>query len=90
MNTAAVKTKSIRIRLKDSEGKVYVWSIRRVARAFLVNPEGPLSPSRYGSGWEYEDHDGYVRFQEGTWLDLLPRIRLTIENYGLTLCSELS
>ena len=82
--------KTIRIRLKDSAGQIYVWSIQRLPRVHMVNPDGPLSRSRWGSGWEYIDHDGYKRFQEGTWIDVVPRIKLTAENYGLTLCSELS
>ena len=82
--------KAVVIRLKDENGKIYKWSIRWIARTWLVNPEGALSKSRYGTGWEYEDHDGYCRFQEGNWLDVVPRVKLTAENYGLTLCSELS
>ena len=78
--------KSIRIRLQDREGKIYVWTIRRVPRAFNVQ----TLKSRWISGWEYEDHDGYRRFQEGTWIDVVPRVKLTAENYGFTLCSELS
>ena len=81
---------AIRIRLQDSESNVYVWTIRRIVRTHLMNPDGPLSRSRYGSGWEYEDHEGYRRFQEGTWRDVVPRVKLTAENYGFTLCSELS
>ena len=87
---APLTRKSIQIRLSDSDGTIYRWTIRRVPRVFMIRPDGPLSKSRHGSGWEYETHDGTIRFQEGNWLDLVPRVKLTAENYGLTLCSELS
>ena len=82
--------KAVQIRLSDSEGTIYKWTIRRVPRAWCVSPNGPLSRPRYITGWEYESHDGTVRFQDGNWLDVVPRVKLTAENYGLTLCSELS
>jgi len=80
---------SLTIRLADEQGKVYRWTIRRVPRA--INCNFPtIGESRVTSGWEYVDHDGYTRFSEGNWLDLLPHVRATAENYGLTLMSELS
>lgn len=82
--------KAVQIRLSDDAGTIYKWTIRRVPRTYLVNPEGPLSRSRIGTGWEYQDHDGYCRFQEGNWLDVLPRVRLTASNYGLNIETELS
>ncbi len=85
-----MKAATVSIRLKDEAGKIYKWTIRRVAKVWGINPDGPLSRNRYLSGWEYEDHDGYTRFQEGTWIDVVPRVKLTAENYGLTICSELS
>ncbi len=81
--------KSVQIRLQDAEGKIYRWSIRWL-KCWGVNPDGPLSKSRQLVGWEYESHDGTRRFQEGNWRDVVPRVKLTAENYGLTLCSDLS
>lgn len=79
-------SKSIQIRLSDSEGKVYRWTIRRVPRAFVcVFPKGHII-----SGWEFEDHDGYARFAEGNWRDLVALFHLTAENYGFKLMSELN
>ena len=75
--------KPIRITLRYLlDGSTFKWSIRRVAKTWLVNPEGCLSRSRYGTGWEYIDHDGYPRFVEGNWQDMLARLRLTVANYG--------
>jgi hypothetical protein len=85
-----MKNTALKIRLSDADGKIYHWTIRRVPRVYLCSPEGPLSRSRVSSGWEYESHDGTVRFQEGNFLAVVPRFKLTAENYGLTLCSELS
>lgn len=83
--------KALRIRLKYLyDGSILHWTIRRVPRTWGVHPDGPLSHSRYMTGWEYEDHDGVVRFQEGNWRDLLPRVRLTAENYGCEILTELS
>lgn len=90
MESKPTKAPAVQIRLADEAGKIYRWTIRRVARTWGVNPDGPLSRSRWLSGWEYVDHDGYARFQEGTWIDVVPRVKLTAENYGLTLTSELS
>jgi hypothetical protein len=78
--------KALQVRLTDESGKIYRWTIRRVPRAFNCM----IGYSRVISGWEYVDHDGYVRFSEGNWLDLLPHVRATAENYGLKLLSELS
>ncbi len=83
--------KPLRIHLRYlATGQILHWSIHREPRVWLVNPEGPLSKSRYGSGWTFVDHEGYPRFTEGNWYDMLPRIRLVIENYGCELLTELS
>jgi hypothetical protein len=76
------------IRLKDSADRVYRWKIERVPRA--INLLGPGRPSRIVSGWNYIDHDGYVRFAEGNWNDLVFHFKITAENYGLELMQELS
>lgn len=34
-------------------------------------------------GWEFEDHEGYPRFVEGNWFDLVERFKLVAENYGM-------
>jgi len=74
------------IRLSDETGKIYRWNIERVPRA--VNCTYPKI--RVISGWQFTDHDGYIRFAEGNWLDLVAMFRLVATNYGLTLVSELS
>ena len=91
MDTKAqtVGRKAVQIRLVDADGRIYRWSIRWL-KTWGVSPDGPLSRPRQLTGWEYVDHDGYVRFQEGNWLDVVPRVKLTASNYGFTLCSELS
>ena len=78
--------KTISIRLADENGKVYRWTIRRVPR--VMNCTYPKS--RILTGWEFVDHNGYARFSEGSWLDLVPMVRLVAENYGLSLLSNLS
>lgn len=32
-------------------------------------------------GWEFEDHEGYSRFAEGNWFDLVARFKMVAENY---------
>ncbi len=76
--------KAIRIRLSDADGKLYHWTITRVPRVYNVT----LGHGRVISGWEYTDQDGYARFSEGTWIDMVPRFKATVENYGLRLESE--
>src|SRR5262249_16150573 len=34
-------------------------------------------------GWEYVDHEGYSRYAEGNWRDLVERFKLTADNYGM-------
>jgi hypothetical protein len=80
--------KKIVIRLKDSEGRVYRWRIWYVPRA--INIIGGGHPSRVIRGWQYEDHDGYARFAEGNWQDLVRHFHSTAANYGLELLQELS
>lgn len=74
--------KAIRIRLFDAENKLYIWTVRRVPRAF--NCGGNLPKPRIISGWEFEDHTGYARFAEGNWGDLVSLFRLVAENHGFT------
>ena len=82
--------KAVVIRLQDENGMIYRWSIRWIACVCWIQPDGPLSKTRHVSGWEYTSHDGVRHFQDGNWLAVVPRVKLTAENYGLTLCSELS
>lgn len=79
--------KAIQIRLSDESGKVYRWSIHRVPRACNVVCG---RPNRIISGWQFEDHDGYARFAEGNWLDLVAMVKMVAGNYGFSLMSELS
>lgn len=80
-------TQAIRVRLEDSEGKVYRWTIKRVPRAVnLILGHKP----RVVSGWEFTDHEGYTRFAEGNWRDLVAHFHAVAENYGLRTMSELS
>ena len=80
--------KKIVIRLADSAGREYRWRIWYVPRAVQVIGGG--RPSRIIRGWEYEDHDGYARFAEGSWRDLVREFKSTAENYGFHLLQELS
>jgi hypothetical protein len=82
--------KSIAIRMTDSERNQYRWIIRHVPRMTIVGEYKNNGNVRHASGWEYEDHNGYVRTVEGNWLDLVAAVRLTVENHGFTLCSALS
>lgn len=78
---------ALQIRLADETGKIYRWTIRRVPRSIHC----VLGRStRVIAGWEFVDHDGYARFVEGNWHDLVPRVHGTANNYGLSLMSELS
>jgi len=81
--------KALTIRMTDSAGTVYRWTIQRVPRAINLGAgNGPIG--RVITGWEYTDHEGYTRFSEGNWFDLVGAVKRTIENYGLTLLSGLS
>ena len=79
--------KPIAIRLKDWQGKVYTWKIERVPRAVNCTLG---RKNRVVSGWQYSDENNYPRFVEGNWRELVERVHLTAENYGLELMSELS
>ena len=78
------------IRLRHSDGSVFQWRVWHEPRVFLVHPDGPLSKSRYGKGWVFADHEGYERFTDGTWYDMLPRLRLVAENYGCVIETDLT
>lgn len=80
-------TQSISIRLADDTGKVYRWTIYRIPRAINCTLG---KRTRVVSGWEFTDHEGYARFAEGNWRDLVAMFHATASNYGLTLMSELS
>jgi len=80
--------KVVKILLRDNEGKAYYWTVRH-KKAWACTPDGILSKSRWLTGWEYESHDGCVRFQEGNWLNVVYHIKLTAENYGFIICSDL-
>jgi hypothetical protein len=41
-------------------------------------------------GWEFTDHEGYTRYNEGNWNSLVFRFKRVAANYGLALASELS
>lgn len=71
----------MRVRLMDADGKVYVWTVIRVARAWNCGIPKP----RYVSGWEYTSNDGCARFAEGNWMELVAAFRLTASNYGMTM-----
>jgi hypothetical protein len=77
--------KPIRIRLSDKAGKAYHWTIQRVPRS--VNCL--IGNTRIISGWKFTDHDGYERFAEGTWRDLVAMFRTVAENYGFKIESGL-
>lgn len=66
-------TNRIQIRLEDSDGKLYRWTIRSAVK-----------------GWEFTDHEGYTRYNEGNWHSLVFRFKRVAANYGLVLASELS
>jgi hypothetical protein len=70
--------KAIRIKMSDGSH----WTVRRVPRAY--NCGGNLPKARIISGWEFEDHTGYTRFSEGSWMELVAMFRLVSENHGLT------
>ncbi len=73
--------KNMRIKLTDSSGQTYHWSVQRVPRACNCICG---RPNRIVSGWQYTDHDGYARFAEGTWRELVAAFQMTAENYGFT------
>jgi hypothetical protein len=76
----------VQIRLADETGKILRWNISRVPHAINFFIGG----SKIVSGWEFSDHDGYVRFAEGNWRNVVPLIRSVAENYNLILISDLS
>lgn len=73
--------KSMRIRMTYEDGTIYHWTIRRVAEAWNLCLG---SKPRKISGWEYESHDGCVRFSEGNWMDLVANFQATAGRYGMT------
>lgn len=79
--------KAMQIKLTDDTGNIYRWTIHRVPRA--INCLG-ASGIRVISGWEYTDHEGYARFSEGNWGDLVSSFRMTAGNYGLTPMTNIS
>ena len=62
--------RNLRITMTDEAGQTCHWTVRH-------SPGRPV-------GWEYIDHEGYRRFVEGNWLDLVQAFRRTAENYGFT------
>lgn len=80
-----MESKAIQVRLSDADGKIYHWTIRRVARAH----NAVLGGGRMVSGWEYTDHQNYPRFSEGNWSNVVARFKATADNYGMKLESAL-
>lgn len=78
---------SLRIRLQDETGKVVRWTIQRVPRAINC---ALGQKTHVVAGWQFVDHENYIRFSEGNWHDLVAMFHATAENYGLQLLSELS
>lgn len=74
--------KTIRIKMTDNANGVCFWTIQRIPRAF--NCGDSLKRSRYVSGWSWTDHDGYERFSEGNWLELVTSFLRCAANYGFT------
>jgi len=66
--------KTTRFTCKDAEGNAYIWSFWKESQAHRAQDRR----------WMMKDHEGYVRVLELTWIDSLPRMLLTIENYGFT------
>ena len=66
--------KKTRFTCKDADGHTYVWSFWKESHAYRYKDRR----------WMMQDHEGYVRVFELTWIDSLPRMLLTIENYGFT------
>lgn len=89
MTTNKTTPRTRTITLVDKTGSRYRWTCRHFTGIRSIDPDGPGTPTRILSGWEYMDHDGYPRFQEGTWHDLIPRLRMTAENYSLTITTDL-
>ena len=83
MKTEQPATKTIKVRMTDTDGKVYFWAVSREPRAWACCLPLPQKP-HYVSGWNFTDHEGCTRFVEGTWRDLLPRFQETATNYGFT------
>jgi len=78
--------KAMQVRLEDSEDKVYRWTIRHTKATNLTLGCKP----RQVQGWTIEDHEGYERFTEGNWHDLVPRFHAVAENYGLRPLTQVS
>lgn len=72
--------KTIMIRLTDETGNIYKWTVRHLVATNLTLGQKPKKIA----GWSFTDHEGYERFAEGNWMDLVAKFRLVAENYGLT------
>jgi hypothetical protein len=79
--------KTMSIRLQDETGQIYKWTIKHIPRVINCTIG---RKTRVLTGWEFTDHDGYARFAEGNWQDLVSMFKNTAENYGFKLMSELS
>lgn len=73
--------KTMRIRMTYQDGKIYHWTIRRVAEGWNLIPG---HKPRKMSGWEFTDHEGCTRFEEGNWMELVARFHATAANYDMT------
>ena len=71
--------KRIRIKMTDTAGMVYWWTVWREPNA--VNLKLSQKPRKI-SGWQYRDHEGCERFSEGNWMELVSHLRATAHNYG--------
>lgn len=80
-------SKPIAIRLQDDSGTVVRWTIQHVPRTINCTLG---QKTRVVTGWQFTDHEGYARFAEGNWRDLVAMFHATAQNYGLQLMSELS
>ena len=60
-------TKATRITLTDKKGAKTHWSAKR----------------RDSKHWQFTDHQGYTRVNEGNWNELVRRMHSVADNYGL-------
>lgn len=72
--------KAMRIKMTHTDGEQVYWTVRSHSAVNLVLGQRP----RKVRGWLFIDHEGYERFAEGNWLDLVALFRLVASNYGFT------
>lgn len=68
--------------------RFYAGSTGRAMRVRMTyTPTGEVyhwTVRKARGGWDFEDHEGCVRYAEGNWMELVAKFKMVAENYAMS------